>query len=373
MKKYIKQLLADIQTAHRSREDTAPSPITFEEEIDDLVKGITITEQYDLQPFSYHCGLTKEQFPMPDRLDMLQMQQLCTALNKLLFSWNLSTDIPDSVPAIRKYLLLIDLLEQPIPIVNQFHFRNLSFCKNNPEQCLFGDHCTCIGKDNSVFEAMEKERLEKKKAVKEQWAQENAEHKKKRQELIAKTDPAIVAKIEKEIQAMDRYVNHLLTDLKAAAPDLPKQSPIVEEASEIMDIEWIEELANCPYKTIAEWTGIPSEALPDESRLTGDQIERLVEGLDELWEAWYWLFDMEDHIHHPIVRYRMYWDCWTDSVQYLPNSGFELELCNGGEIESCRMGEDCICIENPPDFSWDEPPFLPWENGQEWEDGDLPF
>jgi len=372
MKKYIKQLLADIQAAHRPKEDTAPSLTTPSEELDDIAKKLAKAEQDALHPLSYHCGLTKAQFPMPDRLEVLQIQQLCTILEKQLLSWNLSTNFPEDLPIDRKYLLLISLLEQPIPVVASVRCLELSFCQKNPTQCLLGTYCTCKGSKTDL-EYLDPDQAAKKKAAKEQWTQEQAEHEKERQELIAKTDPAVVAKIEKEIQAMDRYVAHLLTDLKAAAPDLPNQSSILQKAPEVMDIEWIEELANCPYKTIAEWTGIPSEALPDEGRLTGDQIERLVKGLDELWEAWYWLFDMEDHIHHPVIRYRMYWDCWTDSVQHLPNSGFELELCSGGAIEKCRMGEDCICIENPPDLSWDEPSFLPSEDEAEWEDGDLPF
>jgi len=371
MKKYIKQLLADIQAAHRPKEDTAAIPQTFEEEIEEILKNVTLTPQDDFETFSYHCGLTKEQFPMPDRLEMQQVQQLCTALDSLLYSWHFSTDIPDDLPIIRKYLYLIRLLEQHVPIVTLGRFFNLSFCTHKPTTCPFGPHCTCKEKDLSIFELADRmERSEKKEEMMKQWAQEEAENEKKREELLAKTDPAVVAKIEKEIQAMDRYVAHLLTDLKAAVPDLPNQSPILQKAPEVMDIEWIEELANCPYKTIAEWTGIPSEALPDEGRLTGDQIKRLVKGLDELWEAWYWLFDMDEYMLHPVIRYRMYWDCWTDSVQHLPSSGFELELCSGGAIEKCRMGEDCICIENPPDLRWDESPFLPSE---EWEDGDLPF
>lgn len=367
MKKYITQLLADIRAAHRPKATNLPSsPTTFEE----AMEKWAAVAQPSLKPFSEHCGLSVEQFPMPDRLDGQQVHDLCETFEKLLSSWNYSTDMPSDLPIVRKYLLYISLLNKPIPIVSFGEPLNLIFCTDQPTQCPFGPHCTCKSLPKSPeLAAFEKERLEKKKAAKEKRLQQQAEAEKKRAELLAQMNPAEVAKIEKEIEAMDRYVTYLLKDLKAATENLPNSTPNLGKTLPIEDMEWIEELANTPYKTIEEWTGIAFEALPDEARLTGDQIERLVEGLDELWDAWYWLFDMEDYMENPVIRYRMYWDCWTDYVQYLPNSGFEVELCNGA-VEGCRMGEDCICIENPLDLSWDEPPFMHLEDGEET---DLPF
>lgn len=210
--------------------------------------------------------------------------------------------------------------------------------------------------------------MDKKKAKAIERAREKAEYEKKRQKLIAETDPAVMAEIEKEIQAMERYLVHLLSDLKDAASNLPDVYPYHIDYPMEKGQEWIPELAKTPYKRIADWTGIPPEALPREDQLTVDQLEKLVAGIEELWDAYYFMFDMADELDDPVVQYRMYQDCWEDAVQYLPNLGFEVELCNG-DPEGCRMGDDCICLYDPPDLSWDEPPI----RADDDDDMELPF
>jgi len=50
--------------------------------------------------------------------------------------------------------------------------------------------------------------------------------------------------------------------------------------------------------------------------------------------------------------------CWDDLVQYLPSSGYDLQLCTGDPM-TCPYGELCNCgnREGEPDEDVDNPPF----------------
>lgn len=173
---------------------------------------------------------------------------------------------------------------------------------------------------------------------------DNSKKGKKKQNLTTQST-AMNKAIKRKVEALDRYIDHLLTDFQKAANKTPKINSSPDKGEQIpKGLEWVVEVRNSPYQTIAEWTGIPLEELPNETHLTSDQIDRLVAGLDELWAAWSWYFDLGEHLPNTTVRYRMYLECWTDIVQYLPNLGFEVELCYGGDPKDCRMGEDCICL-----------------------------
>ena len=166
---------------------------------------------------------------------------------------------------------------------------------------------------------------------------------------------------------MQRYVDHLLEDLKKASQNLPKPYPYHLDHPVDKDERWIVELAKAPYKPIAEWTDISLEVFPPEHELTLKQIDQLVQAMHALYDAYCWEFDLKEEIKDPVIWYRMFMDCWDEPVQYLPQSGFDIELC-AGDPSDCRMGDDCICLHDPPALE-EEPP----QSSESIEDNELPF
>ncbi|MBL7111911.1 MAG: hypothetical protein ISS19_08225, partial [Bacteroidales bacterium] len=55
--------------------------------------------------------------------------------------------------------------------------------------------------------------------------------------------------------------------------------------------------------------------------------------------------------------------CWDDPVQYLPSSGYDLELCTGDPY-TCPYGELCDCdnLGDLPDDEADRPPLNTTDN-----------
>ncbi len=309
----------------------------------------------------YHFELEEQLFPPPDRLTDEQLDQLCHALNRLWNAFNLTAVVPEEAPSRVVYPILLKRMLEPTMIMNAGHI-GVEFCDYEPSQCVFKEYCSCKD-DLSELEAFE----QKEKIT--TCTQEEVEYEKKREELLAQLDPKEVAAIEKRIANMDRYVAQVLEDIHTSIKNLPTVYPWHKDHNLGEGTEWISELAFSPYKSIEDWTGILFEALPSEGDLTGEQIYQLVDGLDSLWYAYDFSFNIEQELKDKVIRYRMYLDCWYDLVQYLPQSGFEVELCYGNP-NGCRMGEDCICLENPPDLSFDEPP-IPLDG--DLLDEDLPF
>lgn len=145
---------------------------------------------------------------------------------------------------------------------------------------------------------------------------------------------------------MHPYLPHLLADLRQATADAPAPYPWRLHHPAEEDTEWMAELALTPFKTIAEWTGIPVEALPPHDMLTWEEVEMLVPAMEALWEAFHFEFNVTEPMG-PDLKYLMMLDCWDDYVQYLPQSGCDVELC-AGNAAKCRMGDDCFCLHDPP-------------------------
>jgi hypothetical protein len=141
MQSYINHLLADIAGAcqETSQQDSEAAPGSIEDYFEEIERWLESDPEYT---FGYYCGLSAEQFPPPDRMTTLQMEEICTAFEKLLFSWNIRTLIPEDLPISKRYLLLVGILDRKVEIVND-GFITLEFCTYDPPSCPLGDHCTC--------------------------------------------------------------------------------------------------------------------------------------------------------------------------------------------------------------------------------------
>ena len=153
MEKYIKQLVEDIHNAHRhlTKEETEKAE-TFEQHIEEVERFIAGEEDLIQHSFGYHCSLNKEQFPPSSRLTFEQMNTVCDAFEKLLFTWNIRTDFPDKLPIEMAYETLVSVLDRKF-IIPTSGFIGLEFCDYLPEECRFKEHCTC----KELFAEMEEE------------------------------------------------------------------------------------------------------------------------------------------------------------------------------------------------------------------------
>ncbi len=168
---------------------------------------------------------------------------------------------------------------------------------------------------------------------------------------------------------IQKYITQLLQQLAVAAKDLPGTYPYEMDHPMPEGMAWVPELAKAPYKSIAAWTGVEKNAFPPVDQLNGKQIQAVVGAIATLWEAFRWDYDVREEEMPVELRYRILVDCWDDAVQYLPDSGFDIDVCEG-DVGECWLGQACFCLKNPPLLDMEE---LPDERLDTPDDNDMPF
>ncbi len=149
MNKYIQQLIADIYAAQNQEEFELKSEsktFDFHNEVDAffLPEGESFKEV-----FGKVCGLQSNQFPSKNLLTNQQMESICEAIDKLLFSWNLQTDLPDELPVEKAYQLLVGIFDKKNTMVSS-GYSDIEFCNSVPKTCAFGDFCECKKIDEAI-------------------------------------------------------------------------------------------------------------------------------------------------------------------------------------------------------------------------------
>ena len=137
MEAYIIHLLSDIIEAERPVQQALS--YVYSDTADDYDEEYENDPQYS---FGYYCGLQQEQFPPAHLLNSLQLERLCAAFSKMMFTWNLDTDIPDDVPLTKKYQLLVSTLDIKTEISN-YNLTTFELCSDDPPSCPMGEYCTC--------------------------------------------------------------------------------------------------------------------------------------------------------------------------------------------------------------------------------------
>jgi hypothetical protein len=141
MEAYVIHLLSDILEAER------PDQPTLNYVYPELVEDTPEEEERWLEndpvyTFGYYCGLQQELFPPAHLLSTPQLERLCAAFNKMMFTWNLDTDIPDDVPLSKKYQLMVSTLDIKTEINNN-SLTTFELCSYDPPSCPMGEYCTC--------------------------------------------------------------------------------------------------------------------------------------------------------------------------------------------------------------------------------------
>lgn len=143
MQNYLTQLLSDIRAAHRPEETTLqPESQSLEAHFAEVEAWIA-GELEDEHVFGWHCGLESVQFPPAEQLTGEQMVDLVHALDRLFFSYNITTNLPEGLPIATAYRLLVGVLDRHVAIVTS-GFVGIEFCDYEPGECPFGaEFCAC--------------------------------------------------------------------------------------------------------------------------------------------------------------------------------------------------------------------------------------
>jgi hypothetical protein len=147
MQTYITQLIEDIQASTDKAKQTINKQLigeNFEAHMEEFERYMRGEGKQRIRKI---IGLKKEDFPPADRLTEEQLNAVSHALLECTYNWNISIDLPDGLPAVLKYNLLVHSLKYKVVIVNS-GFIHLELCHYDSEACPFGlEYCRCIDTD----------------------------------------------------------------------------------------------------------------------------------------------------------------------------------------------------------------------------------
>lgn len=284
MDKYVGQLIADIYAAQTGEDFLIESNdldqdcifnLSFEEEFSSF-----FLEEKELfeKPFGETCGLKKNQFPPSGRLTDSQMEGICEAIERLLFSWNICNDLPENIPVAMAYNLLVSIFEIEVAIVSAGQ-TGIEFCESTPKKCVYGSYCECKKFD-------EERRL--------------------REKILGRDVLKIIAAIRMSPKNL---------------PD-PDVFSLIYPKSNLVD-------AGVPLRSMYSWLGFPEGFFPSADELTLEQMEAISGALLDL---------MNDNIRgwvsniSPKLRYISLVKYLSNKARYNGKNGFVLECNESGEI-----------------------------------------
>lgn len=236
MKKYITQLLADLQDAHRPEKDWSEDndTTTFEQHIEEVERFLNYEDEPTGPTFGEACNVDKQVFPPAERLQPHQIEILNSAIKKLLWTWNITVELPDTLTLKKVYFFYVEMFDTQVMIVDSGMI-GVDFCESDFDLCPFGEaHCTCK-KDYEEREAKDK--------------------------------------------IYDEQVRFFVEDLDK------KLSPTNEKMKVILSDEVVEinETDTQPILTLAEWLDISMEDFPDDFPLWEKRANEISKIVMRLW------------------------------------------------------------------------------------------
>lgn len=147
MHPYIPHLLDDIAKAHRTDIPEPAPPQTFEQHIEEVERYLEGIEPD--HNFGYYCGLLPENFTPPEQLSIKDVKLVNKAFDDMMFSWNMSMDLPKKMRAKLAYTFIVDCLNEKVDIVTS-GFITIDFCTGYAPDCKLKEYCHCLEFWNSL-------------------------------------------------------------------------------------------------------------------------------------------------------------------------------------------------------------------------------
>ena len=141
---------------------------------------------------------------------------------------------------------------------------------------------------------------------------------------------------------MKEYLEQLLADIVYATANV--SLPFIEKELELHD--WIsdeDEDKTAPVRNLQDWTGIKKEMLPPSEMLEDDDVNRLLEALKKMLDAYNWSFVLQTQVPERI-QYDAIRDNFDQEAKIKRwHMGF-FEHCKPGTNHGeCALGEYCQC------------------------------
>ena len=142
-------------------------------------------------------------------------------------------------------------------------------------------------------------------------------------------------------KAMQKYLNHLIADMRQAAKNLPEK-PYYDIPPEAEGIEYVIEWENAEPKPMQEWFGIARENFPPPEKLTTEQLTKMVDEILKLWEAYNFEAMLPDGL--PVdVAYKVLTDFFDKPVAWVSEGTSLINFCDA-DPEHCPFPEEfCQC------------------------------
>jgi len=238
MKKYLTQLHADLRTAHRSEKNWDEYPKesqTIEEHFEEVEAFLNWEEEKHIGPtFGEVCGIDKKAFPPISKLQSKEIETLSKAIKELLWTWNITLDLPDTLPKEQVYFFRVEVFDMQVMIVDS-GMVGVSFCEDDFNLCVFdANHCDC----------------------------------KKRWEEMEEEDRIYDKKVQTFTEELDAKLSSLTAKTKFS---------IVNKHMEILETKLL------PIQTLAEWFDISMEEFPDIFPLWEKRANHISEIIMRLW------------------------------------------------------------------------------------------
>ncbi|MBU0764183.1 MAG: hypothetical protein KJ607_05045 [Bacteroidetes bacterium] len=154
---------------------------------------------------------------------------------------------------------------------------------------------------------------------------------------------------------MDNYLNQLIAQLHEAAAN----APAIKEAGNASDpddgdddidndiqadFHYIDQVLYGEERPLSEILGIQSEYLPDDSKLTDEQVSLVAKEAEALWKAYHYIPVFPEGLPYRL-RYRVMRESWDSPQVFFEYGSLEIEFCDY-EQERCPFPGYCdICEE----------------------------
>ena len=147
---------------------------------------------------------------------------------------------------------------------------------------------------------------------------------------------------------MENYINQLLEEMESAKSNLPFKVNYAllypNHPALIYGLDYIVEWEMAPTWKMEELFGIKKEQLPVAEKLTDTEIEKLNNGILDLWFAFNTIVeDLDERIPQRDL-YKAFRNSWEEkTIRYMPDGIYSLDFCEYSTEHCIWNAEFCAC------------------------------
>ncbi len=153
---------------------------------------------------------------------------------------------------------------------------------------------------------------------------------------------------------MQKYVQQLLADLKAARKIKPKtpdyKTLYPNHPAWDYGLDYVVEWEMAPERTMEDLFGIAPMAFPPEDKLSDPQVKKIAIAILKLWESHHIEASFPETAPYRLV-YKVLVQCWQEeTLNYSAHGDTCIHICNHN-LDYCVWGQEhCTCKEYAEDW-----------------------